>query len=151
MSEIIGYMVTWTTYGSWLPGDERGYVEDGVVLPANQKILELSKEKQKSPVVILTEEEIKIVQKIILSEAERIDNEVLALTVRSNHVHIVIRPHSQSLDKIIGRYKSMTTRALWNIGRIGRIWTKRYDKRLCLSNEQLEARINYVNKHNTSY
>ena len=151
MPEIIGYMVTWTTYGSWLPGDERGYVEDGVVLPANQKILELSKEQQKSPVVILTEEEIKIVQKIILSEAERIDNEVLALTVRSNHVHIVIQPHSQSLDKIIGRYKSMTTRALWNIGRIGCIWTKRYDKRLCLSHEQLEARINYVNKHNTSY
>jgi hypothetical protein len=29
MSKIIGYMVTWTTYGSWLPGDERGYVKDG--------------------------------------------------------------------------------------------------------------------------
>jgi hypothetical protein len=26
MKRIIGYMVTWTTYGSWLQGDKRGLV-----------------------------------------------------------------------------------------------------------------------------
>ena len=29
LSAIVGIMVTWTTYGTWLPGDARGYVEKG--------------------------------------------------------------------------------------------------------------------------
>jgi hypothetical protein len=27
MDEPLAYFLTWTTYGSWLPGDERGWVE----------------------------------------------------------------------------------------------------------------------------
>ncbi len=27
MSEPIAYFLTWTTYGSWLPGDSRGWVK----------------------------------------------------------------------------------------------------------------------------
>ena len=26
---MIAYMLTWTTYGTWLQGDERGYGKDG--------------------------------------------------------------------------------------------------------------------------
>jgi hypothetical protein len=26
MDEPLAYFLTWTTYGSWLPGDERGWV-----------------------------------------------------------------------------------------------------------------------------
>ncbi len=29
MAEPLAYLITWTTYGSWLPGDERGWVEKG--------------------------------------------------------------------------------------------------------------------------
>ncbi len=29
---MIGYMLTWTTYGSWLQGDERGWRKDGVAM-----------------------------------------------------------------------------------------------------------------------
>jgi len=32
MAKTVGYMVTWTTYGTWLQGDRRGYVRDGQVL-----------------------------------------------------------------------------------------------------------------------
>jgi len=41
MGKLIGYMVTWTTYGSWLQGDKRGYVKNGEILLA-EKILEKS-------------------------------------------------------------------------------------------------------------
>lgn len=27
MDEPLAYFLTWTTYGSWLPGDERGWVD----------------------------------------------------------------------------------------------------------------------------
>jgi len=38
MPNTLGYMVTWTTYGTWLQGDERQYVKDGQVLPPNKAI-----------------------------------------------------------------------------------------------------------------
>jgi len=28
MARMIGYMLTWTTYGTWLQRDKRGYVKD---------------------------------------------------------------------------------------------------------------------------
>ena len=27
MEETLAYFLTWTTYGSWLPGDERNWVD----------------------------------------------------------------------------------------------------------------------------
>jgi len=147
MSEIIGYMLTWTTYGSWLPGDERGYVKDGQILSANPEVLQASKNRQKSPTITLNKQERKLVQQIILAEAERIGHEILALAVSNYHVHLVSRPHSESVEDAVGRYKSITTRALWGHGRQGRIWTKGYDKRFCFSQKELAARIKYVKNH----
>lgn len=147
MSQIIGYMLTWTTYGSWLPGDERGYVKDGQILPANPQVLKASKKRQKSPAVKLNKPEIKLVQQAILAEAGRIGHKILALSVRSNHVHLVLSPHSESVEKTAGRYKSITTRALWKHSRKGRIWTKGYDKRFCFSEKELAARVKYVQNH----
>ena len=148
MSRIIGYMVTWTTYGSWLPGDERGYVENGRILPGNSNILERHRKRQKASTVKLNEVEKEIVHKTILSEAESINHKIKALVVCTNHVHLVARPHSESIKDTVGRYKSVTTRALWQHGRKGRIWTKGYDKRFCFTEEKLAQRIRYVNKHN---
>lgn len=31
MSEPLAYFITWTTYGTWLPGDPRGWVKEGSV------------------------------------------------------------------------------------------------------------------------
>jgi hypothetical protein len=45
--ELIGYMVTWTTYGSWLQGDKRGYVKNGTILPANDKLKSANRKQQK--------------------------------------------------------------------------------------------------------
>jgi len=147
MPTIIGYMVTWTTYGSWLPGDERGYVKDGQILPGNLKTLERNKKRQKSSTVKLDAQQKEIVRQLIFTEAERIGQKVEALAVCSNHIHLVARPHSESIEEITGRYKSVTTRALWQYGRQGRIWTKGFDKRFCFSEEDIAARISYVQNH----
>lgn len=37
MVRMIAYMLTWTTYGTWLQGDKRRYVKDGETA-RNQKI-----------------------------------------------------------------------------------------------------------------
>ena len=54
MGCIIGYMLTWTTYGSWLQGNEKGYVKDGVVHGKDAKLLRANKKLLQQPVVKLT-------------------------------------------------------------------------------------------------
>ncbi len=140
-------MITWTTYGSWLPGDKRGYVEDGQILPGNVRTLERNKQRQKSKTVRLSARQKQIVHRVILNEAKRVGHQIEVCVVYSNHVHLVARPHSESIEEVVGRYKSVTTRALWQHGRKGRIWTKGFDKRFCFSEEDLTARIKYVQNH----
>jgi len=147
MSRIIGYMVTWTTYGSWLPGDKRGYVDNLKILSGNIKILERNRRRQKSHIVKLNSNEKKIVKQTILAEAESIGHKIEALIVYSNHVHLLARPHRKPIEEIVGRYKSITTRILWEHGRKGRIWTRGYDKRFCFSNEDIGAKSKYIKKH----
>jgi len=148
MSKIIGYMLTWTTYGSWLPGDERGYVADGEVLPGQVVILERNRKRQKSPTVKLNAKEKEIVKETVLGEAKKIGHKLEALTVCSNHVHLLARPYTQSIEEVVGRYKSLTTRALWQEGCRGRIWSKGYDKRFCFTEEDITARAEYIENHN---
>jgi len=129
MSEIAGYMLTWTTYGTWLQGDGRGYVKNGKILSENKGLEKANRKKQKSESVILTAQEKQIISQVILTEADRIGHSIEALSVRTNHIHLVARPHPESIEKIAGRYKSLDTRALWENGRTGRIWTRGFDKR----------------------
>ncbi len=147
MSKIVGYMVTWTTYGSWLPGDERGYVKDGQILPGDVRILRRNIKRQKKATVKLDTKEKQIVKQVIIAEARRIKHKIEALVVYSNHVHLLARPPCDSIEEVTGRYKSLTTRALWENGRKGRIWTKGFDKRYCFSEEDLERRIDYIQNH----
>ena len=140
-------MVTWTTYGSWLPGDKRGYVENGRILEGNKQIREACENLQKYPTVKLNQMEREIVSTAIIKEAERIGQKIEALAVCSNHIHIASRPGVKSIERTVSMYKSAATRALRSL-RKRDIWTKSFDKRFCFSEADFASRINYINKHN---
>jgi REP element-mobilizing transposase RayT len=150
MSKLVGFMATWTAYGTWLPGDERGFVEDAITCPGNFKTFERNKQRQKSPPVKLNARQRESIKQTILNESQKIGHKIEALLVCAYHVHLVARPHSQDIEDVVGRYKSLTTRALWQSGRKGRIWTKGFDKRFCFSERELTAKIKYVQKHNSA-
>ncbi len=92
-------MITWTTYGSWLPGDKRGYVDNGKILLGDTKVLQRNRKRQKAPVVKLNNQEKQIVKQTILAEAAKITHKIVALAVYSNHIHLLARPHSESIEK----------------------------------------------------
>jgi len=114
-------MVTWTTYGTWLQGDKRGYVKDGRVLKGDQRLLELCKGLQKGRTVKLTKPEKEVVRRAISSESQRIAQKLEALAVCTNHVHLAARPCDRSIERIVSMYKSTGTRALRSGGRAGPI------------------------------
>jgi len=147
MGKMLGYMVTCTTYGTWLQGDKRRYVRDGQILPADMEIEEANKRQQKSPTVRLSTEQKGFVEQIILREAKRIGQQILALSVYSNHVHLVVGLTNESIENTVSRYKNISTSALKKAGLMERIWTRGFDKRFCYSVEELEEKIEYVNRH----
>jgi REP element-mobilizing transposase RayT len=149
MSDMIGYMLTWTTYGTWLPGDPRGYVEDGNILPGDDDLLEYAQGQQKYPALKLNADEKKIVHETLLSQAEQIGQLIESLVVYSNHVHLLLQTHPQTIEKIVSRYKSTTTRLLWRHGRKGKIWSTGFDKRFCFSQNEMVRRKTYILNHNS--
>ncbi len=145
--KLIGYMITWTTYGSWLQGDKRGYVKNGTILPANDKLKSANQKQQKFKTVKLDSSQKHIVHKTILQEAQRINQEILAIAVCSNHVHIVAKVSSESIEQIVHRYKRLSTFVLRKAGLDGKVWSTGFDKRFCFTDKEIEQKVKYVNGH----
>jgi REP element-mobilizing transposase RayT len=148
MPKTFGYMLTWTTYGSWLQGDERGYVKDGRVLGGDKELVTLCEKFQKEHTVKLRHNEKDIVCRAILDEAQRIGRTAEAVAVCTNHIHLVLRYSPEPIGRTVSRFKNVAAAALRRNGRTGRVWTRGFDKRFCFDQQELIRRIEYVNNHN---
>ncbi len=144
----LGYMLTWTTYGTWLQGDKRRYVKKGKTLPPDEKLFQTNKELQASETVRLSPQHKQLVREAIMNEAEKIGQEILALAVCSSHVHLVARYIPKPVSDVVAYYKKAGRLALKEIGLHGKIWAKGYDKRFCFDQLTLDKRIKYVQNHN---
>jgi len=144
-------MITWTTYGTWLQGDKRGFVENGKTYEANQSIADSNKQDLSTNPVRLSKTHRAITAKAIFEKAGRLDQKILALTVCSNHVHLVAEYVPTPIGRIVSHYKNSAQAALRKAGLAGRIWTKGFDKRYCFDEQALKSRIDYVNSHNKNH
>ena len=70
--EAIGYFLTWTTYGSWLPGDERGWNRKGETenLPANPLFEQMALASLDEDPFLLNQEGQQIVEETIRKHCE---------------------------------------------------------------------------------
>ncbi|MHC4478387.1 MAG: transposase [Planctomycetota bacterium] len=144
---MIGFMATWTTYGTWLQGDRRGYVKNGTTLQASPELERANKQLQKHDAIKIPARLRQTVNDAILKEAEEIGQEVYAIAVCSNHVHIVVQSIDKSCGYSVGRFKKAATSALRRFGFARSVWTEGFDKRYCYHQEELEAKIKYVQEH----
>ena len=147
MAKTVGYMVTWTTYGTWLQGDAKGFVTGGEVRGENIALKKSNIGNLKGASVRLGRREKEIVRNAIIEAAKRFEQKILAVAVYSNHVHIVCEYVDVPINIIIGYYKNAGRVALQKNGFKGRVWTRGYDERFCFSEEELRTRVNYVNRH----
>lgn len=147
MAKVLGYMVTWTTYGSWLQGDKRGYVRKGEVLSGSEGLERANKKMRRNGTVKLGKKEREIIRRAILAEGERIGERILAVSVGSKHVHVVIAADGKTISKVVSRLKCAAYYEAQKDGAGRRLWTRGYDKRLCLDEQSLVARIRYVETH----
>jgi REP element-mobilizing transposase RayT len=147
MAKTVGYMITWTTYGTWLQGGEKGFVKDRKVRGENIAIKKDCENKLEGKPVRLSRSEKNIVREAILDSAKRFRQKICAIAVYSNHVHVVAEYVGVPISVLVGYYKSAGRVALKECGFKGKVWTKGFDKRFCFSEKDLRARVDYVNKH----
>ncbi len=147
MAKMLGYMVTWTTYGTWLPGDDRGYVAHGKILAKNEGLRQANMGRLKSKIVNLSQQEQETIREAILSKSEDLEQKIYANVVCSNHVHIVAQRISKSIERVVSYYKNAARLVLRANGFSGRLWTRGFDKRFCYDHSQLEGRIEYLQGH----
>jgi len=147
MEQLIAYMLTWTTYGTWLQGDSRGWVKNSRVLGQNNGLKKSNTLLLKKEPVKLGPEQKQVVAKCIEVESQRLGHKIFALAVCSDHVHVLLETSKDSPAQTAQRYKRITTHALQKNGMTGKVWTKGYDKRYCFTPKVLTARIAYIERH----
>jgi len=147
MPETLGYMVTWTTYGTWLQGDKRGFVKKGIIYPENKSLSDSNRQRLSRTPIKLSKNHRQKVANAIFKKAEQLNQKIYALSVFANHVHIVAKYIPVPIGTIVNHYKNAAQVALRNQGLPGRIWTKGFDKRYCFDQKSLQNRIDYVNSH----
>jgi len=147
--KLIAYMVTWTTFGTWLQGDERKYVKDGQTLDPNPNLKQANLSSIKQDIIKLSPFQKNITEIAILKEAKRINHKIYAIAVCSNHIHLLAEASKESIEKAVQRYKYSATAELRKFGVVQeKIWAKGFDKRFCYTENEIERKIQYIQKQN---
>ena len=83
MGQLLATMFTFTTYGTWLRGDRRGWVDEGRTFPANPVLEQADADRMKFPVCLFAATNIfQVGQFIGESLRSRLGQRIWALSVQ---------------------------------------------------------------------
>ena len=113
MDDPLGYFLTWNTYGTWPPGDARGWVEyrHGWQLPDPARELE-AMARMTEDACRLSAGQREVVQRQIAETCRHRGWRLHAVNCRSNHVHVVVSAGDTPPKKIRAHLKAWATRCL---------------------------------------
>lgn len=170
---MLTWLLTSTTYGTWLPGDARGFVgrvwdarpgdetealrieHDQFDTPYDQDIDGLRKASQelmKGPPVYFTKDQADVVLLQFRETATYRNWCLYATSVMANHVHLVVSaPETTISDDLLRDFKSYASRSLnrrWPKPASGTWWTQSGSRRRLPDENAVDAAIAYVmNQH----
>jgi hypothetical protein len=141
---LLATMVTTTSYGSWLPGDLRGYVEHGTILPGDPARLEQSRQRMgdHQPVLFSAEQQIVLFDALCRS-CDEFHYTLTDASIESWHTHWIVEHGFDPVADMVGRLKNRMRQAL----NIGRIWTEGYYDSLLFEQPARETRSRYIARH----
>ncbi len=127
LGEPPAYFLTWTTYGTWLPGDERGWSRKGEadIQRANPLSVEMARSRMKEPEFRLSADDRRIVELTIRDHCRVRNWHLHAINARSNHVHVVVTAAGYQSETARDQFKSWCNRRLKEAGAARtRFWTE---------------------------
>jgi len=170
MSDTLTWLITSTTYGTWLPGDARGFVgrvrekrdddeptgamrveHDRAGTPYDRDVPGLratSKLLMKGDPVLLNEDQAEVVVEQFCETATFRGWSLHSASVMANHFHLVVSaPAATSTDQLLRDFKSYASRSLnrrWPKPASGTWWTASGSRRRLPDDRAVEAATNYV-------
>lgn len=109
----LAYFSTWTTYGTWLPGDPRGWYQSGRGLrePDAARRFEAAL-LMTTTAVVLDPDQRRLVERTVADHCAVRGWVLHAVNCRSNHVHVVVTAPDRAIELPREQFKSWCTRRL---------------------------------------
>jgi REP element-mobilizing transposase RayT len=171
----LGIHVVSTAYGTWLPGQSQGHWSPlfdfyGHLLTAGGKLnlpdpatYQRSRELQKEPPKVFTTEEMVVIAKkigeyitwpnhIAPALAGKTCNPlVYAAAIEPTHIHLLLGPVEEDLDRYVGRLKGTSSSAILKLpGNEARrrTWTAKFWRVFLFNEDALHAVKEYIEAYN---
>jgi REP element-mobilizing transposase RayT len=149
----LAYHITFTTYGSWLHGDQRGSVDkdhnqygSNFVSP-NSGLHKQEQTSLKNSPIILDKNIREVVLKALLRVCGYRGWITHAVHVRSNHIHIVVSGKEKP-EKMMADFKAYATRAIKknsnNQALVRKYWSQHGSTKYLWTKENLVSTVEYV-------
>jgi REP element-mobilizing transposase RayT len=148
----VAYFITLRTYETWLSGDGRGSVDDEhhvygePFAPRDDFRAAYQARRLKAPPFLIEPAQRRIIEGAVLELCEHRGWELLAVNVRTNHVHVVLVAEMPP-ERAIGDLKAFSTRALRRAGAVGAsrpVWAGHGSTKYVWDEEQLERCMAYT-------
>ncbi len=161
------WLVTWNTYGSWLPGDPRGfrtwrgteyvpppvrYAEPGETTYNRAEYAErhaMARDSADEPVVLSRTHQ-ELILPALVKELADIPLHASAIAVGTSHVHLLAKFAERRIRKTVGRLKAAATRAIHEADpafQPKRIWAKGCHMKSKETEAEYRNALNYIKRH----
>jgi REP element-mobilizing transposase RayT len=161
MADFHGFLITWTTYGTWLPGDERGHVSDvvsqvGVRTPgettpgtpfmeADVATRERAVKLLQNPPVYLDKAMAHAIAVNLVDAARKRGWRILRAALMRNHVHVVVTDCPDDGPAVRRVLKGTSQAELTkHAGKAQKWFTEGGSDRYKHSHREMEAAVDYV-------
>lgn len=147
------WLLTNTTYGTWLPGDARGSYTDvsgqTALTSPQPKLAQHARAMLKDKPIRLTQKQADVLLTQLLETAEYRSWQMLAVSIMANHFHLVtLAADDVPPKKLLADFKAYGSRALnLQFGQpnsSGKWWTTNGSKRYLPDQRAVAAAVNYV-------
>lgn len=149
----LGYFISFRCYGTWLHGDDRGSVNRRSFnvfgtpkIPSNPSLERSDKGSLKNPAIIFDAKQRAAVESAIREVCAVRGWILIAINVRTNHVHIVVAAGCTP-ELVMNSFKSYATRRLRRNGLVAadvKVWSRHGSTRYLWTEGHVEMAVNYV-------
>ena len=149
----LAYLITFRTLGTWLHGNNPSSVDrhgknvygTEKVLPSRNLERQMT-ENRGSEVFVLNGKQRSVVERAIHEMCKKRGYELIAINVRTNHVHVVVTAYVKP-EMILNAVKANATRELREAGLIAsdqKVWTRGGSRRYLWKPAHVNGAVDYV-------
>ena len=151
----LAYLITFRTYGTWLPGDERGSVDrehrrsGQPYLPPDQRVAAKASQRLLQAPIELSSEQRSVVETSVRAVCLHRGWHLQGIAARANHVHVVVSAQ-ETPERVMNAFKSWGTRMMIEAGLVepgAKVWARHGSTRYLWKPDSVANACRYVLEH----